>query len=442
MNYDTIKEEIKDIDITLPPPQEEPERQYYFIKKLQHWMELKKEEKGRELTCCVNTFGCQMNARDSEKIIGILMTIGYKVVEDEDADLVIFNTCTVRENANLKVYGRLGQLKKIKNKNPEMITMLCGCMMQEESVVEKIKKSYRNVDIIFGTHNIFKFAELLSMKVLDRAESKKMIIDVWKDTTEIVEELPVERKYHFKSGVNIMFGCNNFCSYCIVPYVRGRERSREPEDIIAEIECLVKDGVVEVMLLGQNVNSYGKNLENPISFTELLRRVEKIEGLKRIRFMTSHPKDLSDELIEYLGESKKVCKQMHLPLQSGSDRLLQKMNRHYTKEGYLELVRKIRKAVPDIALSTDIIVGFPGETEEDFAQTMDVVKKVEYDSAFTFIYSKRTGTPAAAMEEQVDEAVVKERFDRLLAKVQEIAAKKAAEDVGKVEEVLVEEING
>ena len=322
-----------------------------------------------------------------------------------------------------------------------MITMLCGCMMQEESVVEKIKKSYRNVDIIFGTHNIFKFAELLSMKVLDRAESKKMIIDVWKDTTEIVEELPVERKYHFKSGVNIMFGCNNFCSYCIVPYVRGRERSREPEDIIAEIECLVKDGVVEVMLLGQNVNSYGKNLENPISFTELLRRVEKIEGLKRIRFMTSHPKDLSDELIEYLGESKKVCKQMHLPLQSGSDRLLQKMNRHYTKEGYLELVRKIRKAVPDIALSTDIIVGFPGETEEDFAQTMDVVKKVEYDSAFTFIYSKRTGTPAAAMEEQVDEAVVKERFDRLLAKVQEIAAKKAAEDVGKVEEVLVEEIN-
>ena len=441
MNYDTIKEEIKNIDITLPPPQEEPERQYYFIKKMQHWMDEKKIEKGRELTCCVNTFGCQMNARDSEKIIGILMTIGYKVVEDENADLVIFNTCTVRENANLKVYGRLGQLKKYKNKNPEMITMLCGCMMQEESVVEKIKKSYRNVDIIFGTHNIFKFAELLSMKVLDRAGSKKMIIDVWKDTTEIVEELPVERKYHFKSGVNIMFGCNNFCSYCIVPYVRGRERSREPEDIIAEIECLVKDGVVEVMLLGQNVNSYGKNLENPISFTELLRRVEKIDGLERIRFMTSHPKDLSDELIEYLGESKKVCKQMHLPLQSGSDRLLQKMNRHYTKEGYLKLVEKIRKAVPDIALSTDIIVGFPGETEEDFEETMDVVQKVQYDSAFTFIYSKRTGTPAAAMEEQIDEAQVKERFDRLLTKVQEIAAKKASEDVGKVQDVLVEEIN-
>ena len=441
MNYDTIKEEIKDIDITLPPPQEEPERQYYFIKKLQHWMELKKEEKGRELTCCVNTFGCQMNARDSEKIIGILMTIGYKVVEDEDADLVIFNTCTVRENANLKVYGRLGQLKKIKNKNPEMITMLCGCMMQEESVVEKIKKSYRNVDIIFGTHNIFKFAELLSMKVLDRAESKKMIIDVWKDTTEIVEELPVERKYHFKSGVNIMFGCNNFCSYCIVPYVRGRERSREPEDIIAEIECLVKDGVVEVMLLGQNVNSYGKNLENPISFTELLRRVEKIEGLKRIRFMTSHPKDLSDELIEYLGESKKVCKQMHLPLQSGSDRLLQKMNRHYTKEQYVALAKKIQERIPGVSFTTDIIVGFPGETEEDFKETLDVVREVGFDSAYTYVYSKRSGTPAASMEDQVDKDVIKDRFDRLLALLKETSAKNCKKKVGDIDRVLIEEEN-
>ena len=441
MNYDTIKEEIKDIDITLPPPQEEPERQYYFIKKLQHWMELKKEEKGRELTCCVNTFGCQMNARDSEKIIGILMTIGYKVVEDEDADLVIFNTCTVRENANLKVYGRLGQLKKIKNKNPEMITMLCGCMMQEESVVEKIKKSYRNVDIIFGTHNIFKFAELLSMKVLDRAESKKMIIDVWKDTTEIVEELPVERKYHFKSGVNIMFGCNNFCSYCIVPYVRGRERSREPEEIIKEIKELVADGVVEIMLLGQNVNSYGKNLEHPITFAQLLKQVDEIEGLERIRFMTSHPKDLSDELIDVMTHSKKVCRQLHLPLQSGSSRLLKIMNRHYTKESYLELVAKIKKAMPDIALTTDIIVGFPGETEEDFEDTMDVVEQVKYDSAFTFIYSKRTGTPAAAMEDQVPEEVVKARFDRLLKRIQEISAEKTQAGAGAVEDVLVEDVN-
>ena len=341
----------------------------------------------------------------------------------------------------MKVYGRLGQLKKQKAKNPDMVIALCGCMMQEKTVVEKIQKSYRNVDIIFGTHNIFKLAELLAMKLLDENEKKKMIIDIWEGTTEIVEDLPNERKYSFKGGVNIMFGCNNFCSYCIVPYVRGRERSREPEDIIAEITCMVQDGVVEVMLLGQNVNSYGKNLEHPISFAQLLERVEQIEGLERIRFMTSHPKDLSDELIEVMGKSKKICKQMHLPLQSGSDRLLSVMNRHYTKADYLLLVDKIRKAVPDIALTTDIIVGFPGETEEDFEETLDVVRKVQYDSAFTFIYSKRTGTPAASMEQQIPQDVVKERFDRLLKTVQEISAQKTEKGVGSVQEVLVEEQN-
>ncbi len=432
---------LDEVDLMAPVPETEPNRQYYFMAKLKKWVSQKKEELGRSLFCCTQTFGCQMNARDSEKILGILSKIGYEETESEDADLVIFNTCTVRENANLKVYGRLGQLKKYKNKNPEMITMMCGCMMQEKDVVDKIKKSYRNVDVIFGTHNIFKFAELLATRVFDKSEKKKMLVDVWEDTTEIVEELPVERKYSFKSGVNIMFGCNNFCSYCIVPYVRGRERSREPEDIIAEIKCLVKDGVVEVMLLGQNVNSYGKNLENPISFAQLLEKVEQIEGLERIRFMTSHPKDLSDELIEVMGRSKKICKQLHLPLQSGSSRLLKIMNRHYTKEDYLTLVEKIRKAVPDIALTTDIIVGFPGETDEDFEETMEVVEKVGYDSAFTFIYSKRTGTPAASMENQIPEDVIKERFDRLLNKVQEIAAEKAAKDVGNIVDVLVEEVN-
>ena len=239
-----------------------------------------------------------------------------------------------------------------------------------------------------------------------------MVIDIWKDTDKIVEDLPVERKYPFKSGVNIMFGCNNFCSYCIVPYVRGRERSRNPKDIIREIERLVADGVVEVMLLGQNVNSYGKNLEEPMTFAQLLQEVEK--------FMTSHPKDLSDELIEVMKNSKKICRHIHLPLQSGSSRILKLMNRRYDKEKYLDLVRKIREAMPDISLTTDIIVGFPGETEEDFLETMDVVEKVRYDSAFTFIYSKRTGTPAAVMEDQVPEDVVKDRFDRLLKKVQEI----------------------
>ena len=265
---------------------------------------------------------------------------------------------------------------------------------------------------------------------------------MWKNTDQIVEQLPNERKFRFKSGVNIMFGCNNFCSYCIVPYVRGRERSREPREIIREIENFVADGVVEVMLLGQNVNSYGKNLDQPITFAQLLEQIEQIEGLERIRFMTSHPKDLSDELIAVMAKSKKICRHLHLPLQSGSSRLLKIMNRHYDKEQYLTLVEKIRAAMPDIALTTDIIVGFPGETEEDFEETMDVVRKVRYDSAFTFIYSKRTGTPAAKMEDQVPEDVVKVRFDRLLKEVQEISKEMAERFTGREELVLVEEVNG
>ena len=430
------------IDLNSEPPAKEPLRQYYFMAKCKQWVGDFINKNGRIPKACVKTFGCQMNARDSEKILGILKTVGYEETENEEADIVIFNTCTVRENANLKVYGRLGQLKKYKNKNPEMITMLCGCMMQEKEVVEKIKKSYRNVDVIFGTYNIYKFAELLYTRLSDTSKKHRMIIDIWENSSEIVEQLPSDRKYSFKSGVNIMFGCDNFCSYCIVPYVRGRERSRKPQEIIDEIKGLVEDGVSEVMLLGQNVNSYGKNLDNPVSFARLLEMVEGIEGLKRIRFMTSHPKDLSDELIEYMGKSKKICKHIHLPLQSGSSRLLKIMNRHYTKEEYLILVDKIRKAVPDIAISTDIIVGFPGETDEDFKETMDVVEKVGYDSAFTFIYSKRTGTPASEMENQVPEEVVKERFDTLLELVQKKAAKRAESHVGNIEEVLVEEKNG
>ena len=433
--YENI--DFDNIDLTQNPPQEEPDRQYYYIAKARQYVQEKSRKKGRPLTFCVNTFGCQMNARDSEKLIGILEQNGYVKKETEDADFVIYNTCTVRENANNKVYGRLGYLHSQKKKNPDMMIGLCGCMMQEPEVVEKIRTSYRFVDLVFGTHNIYKFAEL----IVAAFESKGMIVDIWKDTDKIVEDLPVERKYTFKSGVNIMFGCNNFCSYCIVPYVRGRERSRDPKDIIREIERLVADGVVEVMLLGQNVNSYGKNLEHPMTFAQLLEEVEKIDGLERIRFMTSHPKDLSDELIEVLGKSKKICKHLHLPLQSGSSRILKEMNRHYTKEQYLELVKKIRAAVPDIALTTDIIVGFPGETEEDFLETMEVVKEVQYDSAFTFIYSKRTGTPAATKEDQVSPEVVKDRFDRLLHVVQEIGSQKAGALQGTVQKVLIEEIN-
>ncbi|MBR4816591.1 MAG: tRNA (N6-isopentenyl adenosine(37)-C2)-methylthiotransferase MiaB [Lachnospiraceae bacterium] len=350
-------------------------------------------------------------------------------------------------------------------------------MMQEEHVVETIKKSYRFVDIIFGTHNIYKLAELLyqyymynddvtrkpieniAAKELSKTDNKevktveakntpkakpvkkkhKMIVDILKGTDKIVEELPSKLKASFKAGINIMFGCNNFCTYCIVPYVRGRERSRKPDDIINEIKDFVSKGVIEVMLLGQNVNSYGKNLEEPISFAELLRRVDDIEGLKRIRFMTSHPKDLSDELIEVMKKSKKVCRHIHLPVQSGSSRLLKKMNRVYSKEDYLKLIDKIRAAMPDIAITTDIIVGFPGETEEDFQETLDVVRYAKYSSAFTFIYSKRTGTPAASFPDQVDPAVIKDRFDRLLVEVNKCSEEFAKSLEGQVLPVLVEE---
>lgn len=425
------------IDITKEPPTKEPARQYYYMAKCREYVKKLEEKLGRRPVCCVKTFGCQMNARDSEKLAGILTDIGYEETEDEHADFVIYNTCTVRENANNKVYGRLGYLSGYKKKNPHMMIALCGCMMQEEQVVEKIQKSYRFVNLVFGTHNIYKFAELLCNSM----ESGSMITDIWKDTDKIVENLPNKRKFSFKSGVNIMFGCNNFCSYCIVPYVRGRERSRKPEEIIREITALVSDGVCEVMLLGQNVNSYGKNLEKPMSFADLLREVNKIEGLKRIRFMTSHPKDLSDDLILAMKECDKVCKHMHLPLQSGSSRILKIMNRHYDKEQYLALVEELRAAIPDIALTTDIIVGFPGETEEDFMETLDVVKQVEFDSAFTFIYSKRTGTPAAAMENQVAPEEVKEHFDLLLKTIQQISAKKASSLEGKTVEVLAEEVN-
>ena len=426
-----------DISLSKEIPEDDTRRQYYYIEKAKEYVRKESEEIGRPLTFCVTTFGCQMNARDSEKLRGILEKIGYQEAPEETADFVIYNTCTVRENANTRVYGRLGQLKPRKKENPHMRIGLCGCMMQEPEVVEKLKKSYRFVDIIFGTHNIFKFAELIT----ERYETGKMVVDIWKDTDKIVEDLPNDRKYFFKSGVNIMFGCNNFCSYCIVPYVRGRERSRDPQAIISEIRTLVADGVVEVMLLGQNVNSYGKNLEHPMTFAKLLQEIEKIEGLERIRFMTSHPKDLSDELIEVMGQSKKICKHLHLPVQSGSTRILQKMNRRYTKEQYLELVAKIRKAVPDISLTTDIIVGFPGETEEDFQETLDIVRKVRYDSAFTFIYSRRTGTPAAAMPDQIPENVVKDRFDRLLKEVQTIASEVCAVHEGTVQTALIEGVS-
>ncbi len=384
----------------------------------------------------IQNAGCQMNSLQTETVAGIVKKMGYEEVSrEEDADVVIYNTCTVRENANLKIYGHLGHLKSIKKHKKEMKIVLFGCMMQEPEVIEKIHKDYSFVDLVFGTHNFHKFPELFYRSL----NTEGQIIDVWKESDEIVEGMPADRKYSFKTGVNIMFGCNNFCSYCIVPYVRGREKSREPEAILQEIRELVADGVTEVMLLGQNVNSYGKTLENPITFAQLLQQVEEIEGLKRIRFMTSHPKDLSDELIETMAKSKKVCHHLHLPMQSGSSRILKIMNRRYDKEKYLELVQKIRTAIPDISLTTDIIVGFPGETEEDFRDTLDVVDKCDFDTAFTFIYSKRSGTPAAKMENQIPEDVVKDRFDRLLSLVQEKGRQASSRFQGTVQEILVEE---
>ena len=428
------------------PPTDEPLRQIYFISRLQGILAKKREKLGRNIRFSVVTFGCQMNAHDSEKLEGILLEAGFEPSDEENADVIIYNTCTVRENANQKLYGHLGQLKARKKSNPEMLIGLCGCMMQQEDILDYIKEKFRFVDIVFGTFNVFMLAELLCR----RYEENKQVIEVLREGTRSYEnDLPENRKYSFKSGVNIMYGCNNFCTYCIVPYVRGRERSRTPEDILDDIKRLVKDGVTEIMLLGQNVNSYGKKYmdessivaENPdYDFPTLLTDVCKIDGIRRVRFMTSHPKDLSDKLIEVIRDNPKVCRHMHLPVQAGSTRVLQAMNRHYTRERYIEIIDKLRKEVPDISITTDIMVGFPGETEEDFLETVDLVEKVGYDQVFTFIYSIRSGTPAADME-QVPEDIVKDRFDRLLKVVSEKARERVGRFKGTVNEVLVEDID-
>lgn len=414
---------------------EELSVQIEYIAKCQEYIMDLKNRLGRPLYACINTFGCQMNARDSEKLLGILKEIGFVETDDETkADFVLYNTCTVRENANLRVYGRLGQLRGLKRKKPHMLIALCGCMMQEPEVVEKIQKSYRFVDIVFGTFNIYELAQL----IYERITSNKQVVDIRQDTNEIVENLPVERKFKFKSGVNIMYGCDKFCTYCIVPYVRGREKSREPKEIVREIEHLVADGVKEVMLLGQNVNSYGKGLGDDVTFANLLAEIDKIEGLERIRFMTPYPSDFGDDVIEVCSHSTKICNHFHMPVQSGSTRLLKKMNRRYTKEEYLALIDRIRAKLPNVSFTTDIIVGFPGETEEDFLETLDVVRKANYDSAYTFIYSKRTGTPAAKFEDQVPEDVVKDRFNRLLEVVDEVCHKNSKRFEGQTAKVLVE----
>ena len=417
---------------------EETRRQLMYIDKLTTHVTALSDSLGRAPKACVVTFGCQMNARDSEKLLGVLISAGYEETDAEDkADLILYNTCSVRDNANQRVYGRLGVLKGYKKTNPDLKIILCGCMMQEETCVNKIKKSYSFVDLIFGTHNIFKFPELMC----EMFEEDRMVTQIWDETDKIVEDLPVRRKYSYKSGVNIMFGCNNFCTYCIVPYVRGRERSRAPEEILCEIKNLVNNGVIEVMLLGQNVNSYGANLDAPCSFAKLLKQVEEIDGLKRIRFMTSHPKDLSDELIDVCAHSDKICRHIHLPVQTGSNRLLKAMNRVYTREHYLDLVDKIKTAMPDISITTDLIMGFPGETDEDVEDTIDLIRRVKFDNAYTFEYSKRTGTPAASMDGQLDPKVMQAHFDAVLKVVQETAREVASKHTGEIQKALIESVS-
>ncbi|MFZ7131211.1 MAG: tRNA (N6-isopentenyl adenosine(37)-C2)-methylthiotransferase MiaB [Eubacteriales bacterium] len=383
----------------------------------------------------ISTYGCQMNENDSEKLAGMLKNLGYIPTEDGyKADIVILNTCSVRENADDKVFGHLGLYKNIKKNNPEMILCICGCMMQQESIVLEIKKKYKHVDLIFGTHNLHQFPELLS----NYLERREMIIDVWDEGNNIIEDIPIDRKYPFKAYVSIMYGCNNFCSYCIVPYTRGRERSRELKSIVKEVQNLALAGCKEITLLGQNVNSYGKSLEIPLVFSQLLQELCKIEGIERIRFMTSHPKDLSDDLIQTIKNQEKICNHLHLPFQSGSTKILKLMNRKYTKEQYISLVDKIKEQIPGIALSTDIIIGFPGETDNDFNDTMDVVHACGFDSSFTFLYSVRTGTPAEKMKDQVDEKIKHERLDQLLKVQHEISKKNNLDYENKVVDVLVE----
>ncbi len=387
----------------------------------------------RGKTYHITTFGCQMNEHDSETIAGMLVERGFsESLRRDEADVAIINTCSVRENADKRFFGTLGQLKKIKKNNPEFIVCVCGCMMQQQHVIDSIKRKYPWVDLIFGTHNIHQFPQLLESVMRE----KEKIVSVWEDGGDPVEGLPARRLYKHKAFVNIMYGCDNFCTYCIVPYTRGRERSRKPRDILEEVERLTADGVREVTLLGQNVNSYRG--DGGADFTDLLYRLNEVPDLQRLRFMTSHPKDLSDKLIQAYVDCDKLCAHIHLPVQSGSSRVLRRMNRRYTKEDYLRIIDKLKAAVPEIAISTDIMVGFPGETEADFQETLDLVETVEYDSAFTFLYSIRRGTPAERYEDQIPEETKHQRFNRLVEAVNRISARKNAAYVGRVEQVLVE----
>lgn len=390
---------------------------------------------GRPRLAHTETYGCQQNVNDTERIRGMLKRGGFEFTDEaENADLVIYNTCAVRENAEQRVFGRLGLLKHMKEQRPEMLVAVCGCMVQQEHITEKIKKVHDHVDLIFGTHALWRMPELLYRAMHENG----VVVDITDSDGAIAEDVPILRDKHEKAWVSVMYGCNNFCTYCIVPYVRGRERSRAPEDIMAEVKCLVRGGTTEISLLGQNVNSYGKDLGLDIDFADLLRMVNDVPGVRRIRFMTSHPKDLSDKLIYAIRDCDKVCKQLHLPFQAGSNKILKQMNRHYTREEYLEKIEKIKREIPEIALTTDVIVGFPTETTEDFYETLDILKRVRYDSIFSFIYSRREGTPAAKLDFVLTDEEIHRNFDELLEVQNEICKEKNLKYEGRVETVLVD----
>ncbi len=390
---------------------------------------------GAVRTAFVETYGCQQNVSDSELIMGMLSSMGYeKAASKEDADLILFNTCAVREGAELKVFGNLGALKHLKAKRPSVIIGVCGCMMQQKENADEVRKKYKHVDLVFGTHSLYFFPTLLE----DIIFSGERVIDVKDVDGYIEEDYPSKRAEGPSAWVSVMYGCNNFCSYCIVPYVRGRERSRDKDAIAKEVEALAKDGYKEITLLGQNVNSYGKDLDEKTDFADLLSMVCSFDGIERVRFMTSHPKDISDKLIDTMAKEPKICAQLHLPIQSGSTRVLSQMNRRYTKEEYLEKTEKIKKKIPNITLTTDIIVGFPTETKEDFEETIDVLKKVRYDTIFSFIYSKRPGTPASKMEDAMTKEEKKECFEKLLKVQEEISYEKNLALKGAEVKVLVE----
>lgn len=395
-------------------------------------------QNGRPRLALTETYGCQQNENDTERIRGMLFEAGFEFTDDAKiADVVIYNTCAVRENAEQKVFGRLGILKHIKEERRDMIIAVCGCMVQQEHITEKIKSVHEHVDLVFGTHALYKMPELLYKAM----HQKKTVVDIEPSDGAIAEDIPILRDDSKKAWVSVMYGCNNFCSYCIVPYVRGRERSRTPEAVLNEVKELVKNGCTEIALLGQNVNSYGKDLDIEIDFADLMRMVNEIEGVERIRFMTSHPKDLSDKLIQTIAECDKVCKQLHLPFQAGSDNILKQMNRKYTKAEYLEKIEKAKKAIPNLSLSTDVIVGFPTETNEDFEETLDVLRQVEFDNIFSFIYSRREGTPAAKLDFVLLEEEIHSNFNRLLEVQNEISKRKNEEYVGRIERVLVDGVS-